>query len=64
MVHTKRTDTNKSQSVALKEIDWANNNYELVFTLLDQLERPENFKVLFGKKDSSEVPNSRACLAP
>ena len=38
-----------------------NNDYELVFILLDQLEQPQNFKVLFGKKDTSEVVNSRVC---
>ena len=53
---------NGSQQVSLKEIDWANNNYRLVFGLLDQLRWPENFKVLFGKKDASEVVNSRIHL--
>ena len=57
-----RSKANGSQQASLKEIDWANNNYELVFGLLDQLERPENFKVLFGKKDASEVVNSRIHL--
>jgi hypothetical protein len=59
-----RAKANGSQQAGLKEIDWANNNYELVFGLLDQLERPENFKVLFGKKDASEVVNSRIHLIP
>jgi hypothetical protein len=59
MVRTKGTEANGFRPDVLKEIDWAENNYELVFALLDQLERPEKFKVLFGKKDALEVRNSR-----
>lgn len=61
--------TNKSQpNEALKEIDWAKNDYELVFALLGELERPVYFKVLFGKKEPSEVRPSRMrvsyCCSP
>ena len=62
MARTKAINTNNPQQAVLKEIDWADNDYELVFALLDQLELPENFKVLFGKKDASEVVNSQICL--
>ena len=62
MICTKAIDTNGPQQAILKEIGWVDNNYKLMFMLLDQLELPENFKVLCGKKDASEVVNPRICL--
>ena len=42
--------------LVLGEIDRVDNNHKLVFALLEQLRKPENFKVLFGK-DSTEAAN-------
>ncbi|KAF9781530.1 hypothetical protein BJ322DRAFT_1022944 [Thelephora terrestris] len=59
MPRAKAVNSTRSGKPTLEDIDWAKNKHELVFALLDQLERPENFKVLFGKKDPSEVNTSR-----
>lgn len=36
-------------------IQWAAKNYDLVWKLLDEMGKLENFKVLFGKTDSDDV---------
>ena len=36
-------------------INWSGNNGELIWKLITELEKPENFKVFLGKKDKHEV---------
>ena len=43
------------QEVALPAIQWANDNSKLIWSLLTEIEKPENFRVLFGKRNKSEV---------
>jgi hypothetical protein len=40
---------------ALGPITWGANSSFLIHQLLCEVEKPENFKVLFGKKDKHEV---------
>jgi hypothetical protein len=40
---------------ALGSITWGANSSFLIYQLLCEVEKPENFKVLFGKKDKHEV---------
>jgi hypothetical protein len=40
---------------AIGTIPWGANNSSLIFQLLCEVEKTENFKVLFGKKDKHEV---------
>ena len=51
--HTPSTASQGSQR--LPEIPWAQNDGRLVWSLISEMERPENFKVLLGKKDNKEV---------
>jgi hypothetical protein len=36
-------------------IDWSGNNGALIWQLITELEKPENFKVFLGKRDKHEV---------
>ena len=38
-------------------INWSGNDGELIWKLITELEKPENFKVFLGKKDKNEVHN-------
>jgi hypothetical protein len=40
---------------AIGTITWGANSSALIYQLLCEVEKPENFKVLFGKKDKHEV---------
>jgi len=40
---------------AIGTISWGANSSALISQLLCEVEKPENFKVLFGKKDKHEV---------
>ena len=39
----------------LPDIPWTEDNGRLIWSLLTEMEKPENFKVLLGKKDKKEV---------
>ena len=43
------------KTFALGPIPWAANSHTLAYQLLCEVEKSENFKVLFGKKDKHEV---------
>ena len=43
------------QGVKLPEIPWAQDNHKLIWDFITELEKDVNYKVLFGKKDLSEV---------
>lgn len=45
----------------LPPISWAADDSFLVWKLLGELEKTENYKVLFGKKTQHEVNGSRRC---
>jgi hypothetical protein len=45
----------RKQGVKLPEIPWARDDHKLVWEFINQLEKDANYKVLFGKKDPSEV---------
>jgi hypothetical protein len=36
-------------------IDWSGNDGDLIWRLITELEKPENYKVFLGKKDKHEV---------
>jgi hypothetical protein len=38
-------------------INWSANGGELIWALITELEKPENFKVFLGKKDKHDVSN-------
>ncbi|KAI0732125.1 hypothetical protein C8Q72DRAFT_774919 [Fomitopsis betulina] len=40
---------------SVPDIDWKANNGALLWQLIGELEKPENFRVLFGKRDKNEV---------
>jgi hypothetical protein len=40
---------------SIPPISWDANQHALTWALLNELEKQENFKVLFGKKDPKEV---------
>jgi hypothetical protein len=42
-------------SQRLPDIPWAENDGSLIWSLITEMEKPENFKVLLGKKDKKEV---------
>jgi hypothetical protein len=39
----------------IPDISWGENNHHLVWLLLGELEKPANYKVLFGKRNPHEV---------
>jgi len=43
------------EGMKLPEIPWAQDNYKLIWDFITELEEDVNYKVLFGKKDPSEV---------
>ena len=43
---------------SVPDIDWKANNGALLWQLIGELEKPENFRVLFGKRDKNEVYTS------
>ena len=45
----------KSTKPSIPPIGWDANQQALTWALLNELEKKENFKVLFGKKDLKEV---------
>lgn len=45
----------KQQGVKLPEIPWAQDDHKLVWDFITQIEKDVNYKILFGKKDPSEV---------
>jgi len=54
--------SDKKPRLSLPPIPWAENDAALTWSLIGELEKPENFKVLFGKRDNSEVCNSGLSL--
>lgn len=48
----------KTPKVKIPDIPWAEDDYKLISAFLTELEKPENYKVLFGKKNSAEVSNT------
>ena len=54
----KSNDTQGSDKklwLSLPPISWAENDAALTWSLIGELEKSENFKVLFGKQVNSEV---------
>jgi len=45
----------KVPKVKLPDIPWSEDDNKLVWAFITELERDENYKVLFGKKDVNEV---------
>jgi len=54
--------SDKKPHLSLPPIHWTKNDAALTWSLIGELEKPENFKVLFGKQDNSEVCNSGLSL--
>ncbi|KAF8800871.1 hypothetical protein BYT27DRAFT_7216700 [Phlegmacium glaucopus] len=53
----------KATKLKLPDIPWAEDDYKLVSAFLTELEKTENYKVLFGKKDSSENTSGESRVA-
>ena len=47
-----KRDTKKNK---IPDILWTEDNNRLIWSLLTEIEKPANYKVLFGKKDKDEV---------
>jgi hypothetical protein len=47
-----KRDTKKNK---IPDIPWTEDNNLLIWSLLNEIEKPANYKVLFGKKDKDEV---------
>jgi hypothetical protein len=50
-----RTASEKSEKPRIPEINWSANNFSAIWALLAEIEKKENYRVLFGKKDVAEV---------
>ena len=50
-----RTATDKAEKPRIPEINWSAHNSSAVWALLAEIEKKENYRVLFGKKDVAEV---------
>ena len=48
----------KAPKVKIPDIPWAEDDLKLVLAFLTELEKLENYKVLFGKKNPGEVSNT------
>lgn len=66
MTRTAASRANKAEKPLIPEINWSANNSSAVWTLLAEIEKSENYRVLYGKKDVAEVsfsiPSSCGCL--
>ena len=49
-------DNNKKAKIP--DIPWTEHDNRLTWLLLTEIEKPVNYKVLFGKKDKDEVSQS------
>ena len=45
----------KATKPHIPDINWAANQSSLIWSLLAEIEKAENYRVLYGKKESSEV---------
>jgi hypothetical protein len=45
----------KAAKPHIPDINWAANQSSLIWSLLAEIEKAENYRVLYGKKESSEV---------
>jgi hypothetical protein len=52
---TKAHKAPKASKAKLPDIPWADDDFKLVSAFLTELEKTENYKVLFGKKTPGEV---------
>jgi hypothetical protein len=50
-----RTPAVKAEKPRIPEINWSANNSLAVWALLAEIEKHENYRVLYGKKDVAEV---------
>ena len=48
----------KALKVKIPDIPWAEDDFKLISAFLTELEKPENYKVLFGKRNSGKVSNT------
>ncbi|KAF8811785.1 hypothetical protein BYT27DRAFT_7208178 [Phlegmacium glaucopus] len=49
-----RTAADKAEKPRIPEINWSANNSSAVWALLDEIEKTENYRVLYGKKNVAE----------
>jgi hypothetical protein len=49
------TAANKAEKPQIPKINWSANNFLAVWALLAKIEKNENYRVLYGKKDVAEV---------
>ena len=47
----------KAAKPHIPDINWAANQSSLIWSLLAEIEKAENYRILYGKKESSEVNN-------
>ena len=50
-----RTATDKAEKPRIPKINWSANNSSAVWALLAEIEKNENYHVLYGKKDVAKV---------
>ncbi|KAJ3483167.1 hypothetical protein NLJ89_g12086 [Agrocybe chaxingu] len=58
MSQPRRRGAPKPQKVKIPELPWSENDHELVWKFITELEKDANYKILFGKKDPSEKNTS------
>lgn len=46
------------------DIPWASNNNYLIWRLLDHMQKPENYKTLFGKKPGQVCFEKLSLMTP
>ena len=55
MPRTAADKPDKATKSRIPDINWSANKSSLIWALLAQIEKDENYRVLYGKKDVSEV---------
>jgi hypothetical protein len=55
MPRTAADKPDKATKSRIPDINWSANKSSLIWALLAQIEKDENYQVLYGKKDVSEV---------
>ncbi|EDR09211.1 uncharacterized protein LACBIDRAFT_296617 [Laccaria bicolor S238N-H82] len=54
MMHAATSRADKAEKPRIPKINWSANNSATIWTLLAKIEKSENYRVLYGKKDVAE----------
>ena len=55
MTHTATSKAGKAEKPHIPELNWSANDSSTIWTLLAEIEKSENYHILYGKKDVAEV---------